>query len=165
MSDEELYRPKSDFLVMVANKEILFDDSEFGRANLQRLIALTGDADTSNRDWATMLLGHYGPNTEEVRTALLRASEDEDQYVRGEAIENLVDRDREKAVALVKRELTGGFATVPVLFAAIELADPSLYSFLEPFGDPSEDSYLDGLAQDALNACRPVKRDSATHSA
>lgn len=75
MSDEELYRPKSDFLVMVANEEILFDDSEFGRANLQRLIALTGDADTSNRDWATMLIGHFGPDTEEVRTALLRAAE------------------------------------------------------------------------------------------
>jgi len=103
MTEEGHYQPQSDFLIMIANEEISFDDSEFGRANLRRLISLTTDDDISNRDWATMLLGHHGPQTDEVRDALLRAAEDESLYVRAEAIEALVERDRASALWLVKR--------------------------------------------------------------
>jgi HEAT repeat protein len=150
----EDYLPASNFLVSVANEEVPIDDTDFGQANLRKLIAMTRDTDVSNRDWAAMLLAGYGPQTEEVRDVLLAAAEDEDQYVRAEAIEGLVSRDREKALGLAKRELTGGFGTVPVLYAAIELADPSLFAFLEPFAEPSGDEFLDGLTDDALNACR-----------
>lgn len=146
------YLPASDFLVSLMNEEISIDDTDLGRANLSMLIAMTRDADVSNRDWAAMLLSDYGPPTDEVRSALLAAAEDENQFVRGEAIEGLVDRDREKALALVKRELSANFATVPVLYSAIALADPSLLSFLEPYADPSGDSFVDGLVLDAIRA-------------
>src|SRR5688572_25244654 len=102
--DGDHYLPASDFLVALINEEILIDETVIGRANLKMLIALTRDADVSNRDWATMLLGHNGPQTDEVREALLRAADDENQYVRGEAIHALTERDRATALLLVKRE-------------------------------------------------------------
>ena len=154
MSDHEPYLPASNFLISVANEEVVIDDSEFGKSNLQLLIQLTRDADRSNRDWATMLLAGHGPKTDEVRNALLAAAEDEDEIVRAEAIEGLVERDREKALALVKRELSGEFVSVPLLYAATELADPSLVTLLEPFAVPSGDEYIDGIAEDALKACQ-----------
>src|SRR5688572_25079732 len=107
------------------NEEIPIDDTEFGRANLSLLIGLTRDSDRSNPDWATMLLGHNGPQTDEVRDALIRAADDEDQYVRGEAVQALAERDRAAALRLVKRELAKESVCVAVFDAAAELADPS----------------------------------------
>jgi hypothetical protein len=154
VSEEEPYLPASNFLVSVANEEIVIDESEFGKANLRLLIQLTKDADCSNRDWATMLLAGHGPKTDEVRDALLAAAEDEDEIVRAEAIEGLVERDRENALALVKRELSGDFVSVPLFYAATQLADSSLVPLLEPFAVPSGDDYIDGIAEDALKACQ-----------
>jgi hypothetical protein len=154
--DSEHYLPASDFLVALMNEEVPIDETEFGRANLKLLIAMTRDADVSNRDWAALLLALHGPLTADVRDALLAAAEDEDRYVRGEAIEGLVERDPEKALALVMRELAGDCATVPVLYAAIELADPSLLSLLQEYAEPSGDAFLDGLTEDAINACQPT---------
>jgi hypothetical protein len=154
MNEPEPYLPASNFLVSVANEEVVFDESEFGKTNLRLLIQLTRDADRSNRDWATMLLAGHGPKTDEVRDALLAAAEDEDEIVRAEAIEGLVERDREKAFALVKRELSREFVSVPLLDAATELADPSLVQLLEPFVVPSGDEYIDGIANHALKACQ-----------
>ena len=82
------YSPASDFLVSLMNEEIPIDETVFGRANLTLLIAMTRDADVSNRDWAAMLLSQYGPKTAEVRHALLQAADDEDLIVRAEAIED-----------------------------------------------------------------------------
>jgi hypothetical protein len=155
--DSEHYLPTSDFLVALMNEEIPIDQTVFGRANLQLLIAMTRDADVSNRDWAALLLAGHGPLTDEVRDALLAAAEDEDKYVRGEAIEGLVKRDPQSALALVKRELAGDCATVHVLYAAIGLADPSLLSLLQEYAEPSGDAFLDGLTEDAINACRPTR--------
>jgi len=154
VSGQEPYLPASSFLNSVANEEVVLDDSDFGKTNLRLLIQLTQDADRSNRDWATMLLASHGPNTDQVRDALLAAAEDQDEIVRAEAIEGLVERDREKALALVKRELSGEMVSVPLLYAAKELADPSLVSLLEPFAGPSGDDYIDGIAKDALEACQ-----------
>ena len=151
---DEHYLPASDFLVSLMNEEIPIDDTVYGRANLKILIAMTRDPDVSNRDWAALLLSSYGPLTDEVRDALLVAAEDEDRYVRAEAIEGLVKRDPENALALVKRELATDCATVPVLYAAIELADPSLHSLLQDYAEPSGDAFLDGLTDDAINACQ-----------
>jgi hypothetical protein len=154
VTDQEPYLPASSFLNSVANEEVVLDESDFGNANLRLLIQLTQDADRSNRDWATMLLASYGPKTDQVRDALLAAAEDEDEIVRAEAIEGLVERDRDKALALVKRELSGELVSVPLLYAAKELADPSLVTLLEPFAMPSGDDYIDGIANDALMACQ-----------
>jgi HEAT repeat protein len=152
--EQEPYLPASSFLNSVANEEVVLDVSDFGKANLQLLIQLTRDADRSTRDWATMLLASYGPKIDQVRDALLAAAEDEDEIVRAEAIEGLVERDREKALALVKRELASESVSVPLLYAARELADQSLVPLLEPFAIPSDDAYIDGLVDDALKACR-----------
>ena len=165
MTDEGHYQPKSDFLIMIANEEIVLDDSEFGQANLRRLISFTLDDDTSNRDWATMLLGHHGPHTDEIRDVLLRAADDEDQYVRAEAIEALVERDRASALRLVRRELGRESVGVGVFDAAAALADASLVSLLEPFSEPSGDDYVDEIAKHALNKCQEAKRDPSTRSA
>ena len=160
--ESEGYLPASDFLVSLMNEEIPIDDTDFGRANLRLLIALTQDTDRPNRDWATMLLGHSGPQTDEVRDALLRAADDEDQYVRGEAIQALAERDRSAALRLVERELASPSVCVAVFDAAAELADPSLVPLLEPFAKPSGDDYMDDIAKYALEKCKEAKGDSAT---
>ena len=162
--DGEYYLPASNFLVSLMNEEIRIDETEFGRANLQLLMALTKDTDRSNRDWAAMLLGHNGPQTDEVRDALLHAADDEDQYVRGEAIQALVERDRAAAFRLVKRELEKDFVCVAIFDAAAELAEPSLVTLLEPFAEPSGDDHMDSVAKYALTKCEDAKRGSATHS-
>lgn len=154
MTADDHYLPASNFPVSVMNEEVVIDDSEFGRANLRLLIELTRDADRSNRDWATMLLGHHGPQTEEVRDALLRAADDEDQYVRGEATQSLAERDRANALRLVKRELANESVCFAVFEAAAELADASLIPLLESFAEPSGDDYMDSIAQHALDVCR-----------
>jgi len=148
------YLPASNFLVSVANEEVPIDASDFGQANLNLLVELTRDADRSNRDWATMLLGHKGPQTDEVSEALRRAADDEDEYVRGEAIQALVERNRASALDLVRRELAKEFVCVAIFDAAAELADPSLVSLLEPFAMPSGDDYMDGVARHALAKCK-----------
>ncbi len=152
-SEEGHYLPASDFLVSVMNEEVVFDDSEFGQANLRLLIAMTKDADRSNRDWAAMLLGHNGPVTREVRDALVVAADDPDQYVRGEAIHQLVDRDAATALQLVRRELAADNVCIAIFNAAEELADPSLVEPLRRFQEPSGDSFVDQCAIDALKAC------------
>ena len=149
-----MYRPPSSFLNSVANDEVAIDDTEFGKSNLRLLVQLTRDADRSNRDWATMLLSIHGPMTDEVRDALLLAAEDQDVIVRAEAIEGLTERDPKKALALIKRELSREFVSVPLLYAATHLADPSLVPFLEPFVIPSGDDYIDSIAVGALQACQ-----------
>ena len=154
MTEQKPYLPTSSFLNSVANEELVLDDSDLGTTNLRLLIQLTQDADRSNRDWATMLLASYGPKTDEVRDALLAAADDVDEIVRAEALEGLVERDRGKALALTKRELSGEYVSVPLLYAATQLADPSLAPLLEPFTVPSGDHYIDGIANDALKACQ-----------
>lgn len=152
--DDDEYRPKSDFLVSVANEEIPLDDSDFGQSNLRLLIEHTRDDDRSNRDWAAMLLGHFGPHTEDVRLALVSAAEDVDPYVRAEAIHQLVGRDRSLATQLVMRELAEKSVCVVVFDAARDLADPCLVPLLLPFAEASGDDYVDGCVRDALSACQ-----------
>ena len=153
--DGEPYLPASDFLVSVMNEEVVLDESDFGRANLKLLIAMTKDDDRSNRDWAAMLLGHHGPPTVEVRDALREAADDEDEYVRGEAIQALVERDREVAISLVARELANEFACYAIFQAAAELAEPSLAPLIEPFAaKKTGPAHIDSQIDDALAACR-----------
>lgn len=51
------------------------------------------DADTSNRDWATLLLAGQDIDTPEVCAALLAATQDQDACVRAEALLGLAERD------------------------------------------------------------------------
>lgn len=147
------YEPASDFLKAVISDDVPLSGSAFGVANFRRLIAMTADADRSNRDWATLLLSQQDSDTVDVRRALLRAAQDEDENVRAEAILGLAQRDRAIALPLITSALAGDYASMPLFEAATIVADPSLLDMLRPWIEPSGDPFLDGLAQDAFDAC------------
>ena len=150
----EQYEPTSDFLKAIVADEVPLGDGPFASANLRQLIDMTRDPDTSNRDWAAMLLAGLELDTPEVRKALIDAAEDVDNCVRAEAILGLARRDRSLALPLVQRELSGDYALLPVFEAAELLADASLVSLLEHFAGPSDDQYLHRVILSALAACR-----------
>jgi len=150
----ERYEPPSDFLKSLIDDDAPLSDSEHGEANLRRLVELTKDEHSVNRDWATLLLAQQDVDTPEVRNALLGAAEDENQYVRAEAILGLAQRDKTLALPLLQRELSGQAVAVPLFEAAALIAHPSLAKDLQAFADPSGDDFLDGLAVQALRACQ-----------
>ena len=120
---------------------------------MRQLIALTKDADLSNRDWATMLLASEEADTPEIRNALLSAADDENDIVRAEALAGIAQRDRGLALPLVLKALRGEQASMAVFEAAALVADPALVDDLRPWTAPSDDKWLDQLARDALAAC------------
>lgn len=149
----ERYEPPSDFLKDLMFEDVVLAGSEEAETRLRRLIELTSDDQPANRDWATLLLSQQDIDTPEVRAALLRAAEDENEYVRGEAIVGLAERDKTLALPLLQRELAGRFATLQVFEAAAMVAHPSLAESLRTFIEPSDDEQLDRLALEAFHAC------------
>lgn len=147
------YEPPSGFLRALISNDASLGWGTNAKENLRRLIDMTDDAHPTNRNWATLLLAQQNINTPDVRKALLRAAEDEDEYVRAEAILGLAQRDKELALPLVQRELSGEFVLLPLLEAASIVADPSLAPDLRAFLEPSNNDFLDGLAREALAAC------------
>ena len=119
----------------------------------QRLIAMTQDPHPANRDWATMLLAQQEMDTTQIRHALLGACDDENDYVRGEAILGLAQRDEALALPLLQRELAKDFVTLQLFEAASIVAHPSLVPYLQAYAEPSGDDFLDKLALEALAAC------------
>ena len=148
----DCYEPPSAFL-----KSLIDDDGplsgENGESNRRRLIALMRDKHPANRDWATLLLAQQDLDTDEVREALVGAAEDENDYVRAEAILGLAKRDRQLALPLIRRELGRECVAVPLFEAAELVADLSLVDALRVFAGPSDDAYLDELAAKAVSAC------------
>ena len=124
------YLPPSDFLNSLLNDEVVLGDSQFGRANLARLLSLVWDPDTANRDWATFLISGLPMDSPEIRQALLTASKDSDFDVRDEAIVGLARRDRNAALALLVPLLSEELRVV-LLEAATILGEPSLVSALK----------------------------------
>ncbi len=149
----ERYEPPSDFLKMLIADDSPLAGNEQADANLRCLIAMTSDAHPANRDWATLLLAQQAIDTPEVRQALLRAADDENEDVRAEAILGLAQRDKALALPLLQRELSGETVSLPLLEAAIIVAHPSLVTDLRAFAEPSDDDFLDGFALEALKAC------------
>ena len=149
----ERYLPPSDFLKALIDDDAPLVGGEHAEANLARLIAMMRDKDPANRDWATLLLAQQDFDTPRVRDALLGAAEDENEYVRAEAILGLAQRDKALALPLLQRELRGEHVAVPLFEAAALVADPSLADDLREFASPSDDSRLDELAIKALAAC------------
>ena len=148
----EGYLPPSDFL-----KALVDDDAPLSGpdadANLCRLLALMRDELPANRDWATFLLAQQDLDSDAIRTALLAAAEDENDFVRAEAILGLAQRDKALALPLLRRELGRAHAAVPLFEAAEIVADPSLVEDLRDFAMPSDDASLDEMAGKALIAC------------
>jgi len=149
----ERYEPPSDFLRAVINDEAPLVGSGFAKANLCRLIAMTRDEHPANRDWATMLLSQQEIDTPEVRDALMTAADDENDFVRAEAILGVAQRDRAAALPLLQRELAREFVALAIFEAASLVADASLVEELRRFTSLSEHAHLDGAALDALKAC------------
>lgn len=147
---DEVYVPPSDFLKAVLRDEVPFIGS-FGEANVARLIQMTRDPDRANRDWATLLLAQLGRDTKEVREALLAAAADEDEYVRGEAILGLAQREPSIALPLIHAALQQETVCLQIFEAAAVVAHPSLIDSLRDFTDGEE--HIDQLARDALAAC------------
>jgi HEAT repeat protein len=150
------YEPPSDFLKSLIDDDSSLSEDASGKS-LGRLIGLMSDENTANRDWATLILAQQELNTEEVRTALLTAAEDPDDSVRAEAILGLAQRDKATALPLLQRELSGQRVALPLFEAAALVADPSLIEDLRAFCDPSDNTYLDELAVEALRACEAAR--------
>jgi HEAT repeat protein len=153
MSDSN-YTPKSDFVWLVANGNAPLDGGALGDANLKTLVGFMKDPDKSNRDWATMALGMYGPDTEEVQRALIAAADDEDVDVRGEAIEALARRNANTARPFVERELSNGHCGYGIFAAASMIADPSLLKLLQPYKRKTDAPWVDSHVQQAIGACK-----------
>ena len=151
--NDDLYTPQSDFVWLAAHEEVPLAGSPEGDANLKMLIRFTKDPDKSNRDWATMALGMYGPDTDETRRALLAAADDEDCDVRAEAIEALSRRDVNLALPLVQRELAEARCGYGVFIAAGLIAAPSLLEPLKNFDFESEATWIDTNIREAIRAC------------
>lgn len=156
MTDEP-YLPKSDFIWMAANDEIPLTGSEEAEENLRLLIAFMRDPDVSNRDWATMTLAMQGPDTPEVREALLASAEDVDVIVRAEALEGLALRDKELALPLVERELQRDECGYATFQAARLIADPSLLAGLRGWNERGGASWIDDEIREAIAACEAAQ--------
>ena len=146
------YEPPNAFLKSLIDDDGPLTGSE-GESNRRRLMMLMRDEDAANRDWATLLLAQQDLDTDEVREALLAAAEDENEYVRAEAILGLAQRNKALALPLIRRELRRERVAVPLFEAAALVADPSLVDDLRDFTMPSDDAMLDELAAKALTAC------------
>ncbi|MFX4086087.1 lyase [Sphingobium yanoikuyae] len=147
------YEPASDFLKDIIAEEIPLSETGFGAINLRRLIAFTQDENATNQDWATLLLAQTALDTPDVRTALLRAFDDEDIYVSAEALLGVAERDRHLALPLARQALQRDFAPMAVFEAVTIIADASLTDLMRPWVEPSGQDWLDDCAQTALNAC------------
>lgn len=150
---DDHYTPKSDFVALASGGHIPLSGTNEAESNLRRLIGFTQDPDKSNRDWATMALGMYGPDTDETREAPIAAADDKDSDVRGEAIEALARRDLKLALPLVKRDLQRVPCGYGVFIAAGLVADPSLVELLNSFDFDSDAPWIDENVRDAIRAC------------
>jgi HEAT repeat protein len=149
----ERYEPPSEFLKAIIAEEVPIGTTGLAAENLSRLISMTFDQDSTNRDWATMLLAQEQIDTENVRSALLRAVRDDYEAVRAEALLGLAKIDPKLALPYAIEALAGDSASMPVFEAAEMIANPALIPALQPWLYGSENSFVDDWAQLALQAC------------
>jgi HEAT repeat protein len=126
-------------------------------ASIDTLIALSTDQDSDTRDWATFALGALSDeDSPALRDALAARLTDVDDSVRGEAMAGLANRQDERAVQPVLRELS----ETNVMTLAIEAADamprPEFLPHLEALSaaHPGDERILH-----ALSRCREVVRN------
>lgn len=154
------YAPASEFLKAIVTDGVPIGESGFAAHNLERLINMTRDADVSNRDWATMLLAQSDINTPEVIAALIKATADENDVVRAEALLGIARRDRSLALPLAAQALQEEFASMAVFEAAEIIADPTLVPLLQPWTEESDETFLDDCARRAMSACQLGRQPS-----
>jgi len=149
----QLYLPASNFLRAFFDNDVPLSGGEWAEENLSRLVQMTRDEDHSNRDWATFFLAQSDVDTAPVRDALANATQDEDEFVRAEAIWGLARRDRHLALPLVREALVGDSVPQHIFEAAALCAHASLIESLRDWAEPSKSADLDALVSDALLAC------------
>lgn len=150
---EDYYEPSSEFLRKIVSGEVQLTGSEFAQQNLQLLIAHMSDNDTSNRDWATLLLAGQAIDTVEVRQALLSAAQDMDASVRAEALLGLAERDVVLALPLVASELEGDEVGYGTFQAAHAIASPTLLNGLRRWSGRGGAPWINDEINDAVVAC------------
>jgi HEAT repeat protein len=151
MSD--LYEPSAEFLKLLGAEALPLSGSIFADTNLQRLIELTGDSDTSNRDWATFYLSNTGIDTAEVRAALHRCLSDPRKAVQEEAMVGLATRGDMSVLPLLEKWLKGGLLSTMILEAAAAFAKPSLCPRLGELRDWADELELSQLWSEAWTEC------------
>jgi hypothetical protein len=156
MTDD--YYPASDFLVSAINEEIPFSGSPMAEENLRLLLGMVHDADSSNRDWAALLIAQLDEDTPEIRAALWHAAQDEHDDTRGEALVGLAQRDPAATLPIVREALAGEWIGCLMLQAAAELGDPSLLPILRQIEGGveivlPEDTMFEYWLREALRAC------------
>lgn len=147
------YQPTSQLLVAILNEDALLVGSDFADHNLHQVIALVGDSDSANRDWAAFILGHSELNTPAIRAALLTATSDPVEKVASEAVRGLARKDRLLALQPVLRALEDDCISECVIEAAATVADPALIEALQQWAGPSKDPYFDQIVREAIAAC------------
>jgi hypothetical protein len=154
MDDPEDYSPQSDFLCNVAAGNVPLAGSNFADQNRRRLIAFTTDADSSNRDWAVMLLAQQEINLPDVHAALLTAAQTEEGIIQAQAVLGLALIDPEQALPFVQHGLKEKEVFYDIIEAAEAVADSSLIDDLTRLAEPLKDDLCEFLARTALVECQ-----------
>jgi HEAT repeat protein len=149
----EKYEPTSEFLKVLAAGDAALSGNEFADSNLEQLVAMLGDGNRSNRDWATFLLSMEEIDTPAVRAALLNAASDDDEFVRAEAIWGLARRNQAIALPLIQEALSAETVALPIFEAAALVAERALAEALRRWTRPSGNPTADRLVAEALVAC------------
>ena len=121
---------------------------------IHTLIELSADEDEDVRNWATFGIGSLIVNdTEEIREALFQRLNESNSEIRGEALVGLASRGDARVVEYLLKELSSGSVGILAVEAAIDIADPQLYTqliALKEWWDVNQ-----GLLEEAINACQP----------
>jgi hypothetical protein len=149
MSNDDL--PPSAFLQDCINGDVPLASSQFADANLARLLSMTRDPHSSNRDWAVFLVAELPIDNAAIRAALLRVADHDDDYdVRDQALIGLARRDKAAALDRVATLLANELTSRLLKTAGI-LADPLLLPLLRNIESWSaEDS--DRIEEDAVDS-------------
>lgn len=155
--DRVEYPPASPFL-----QKLVFGGWEVPSvAEVAQVVALTRDADSSNRDWAMCLLANSDLDTPAVRAALWAGLDDTHHETRAEALIGVARREPKAALPAVRKQLDIEIRTRSIASMTIEaaacVADPALAAILRDIRadiprDGPPDSF-DSALDEAIDAC------------
>lgn len=129
---------------------------------IKTLIKLCDDKEVEVKDWAVFSLGSLiETDTPEIRATLKNALNDEDTYVRGEALVGLAKRGDSNIVNQLIKELKEEDDLHDVIMACELLADSSLLPHLQKLKkryEVSDTNYALTGIDDAIEACSKIEQ-------